>query len=151
MSNKELEVFRRKRIGVVFQLMNLIPMLTAEENITLPLLLNGKSRKERKIASESLLEITRMSKRAKHKPEELSGGEQQRVAIASALANDPDIILADEPTGELDSETGSEIITLLLDLSRKQKTAVVVATHDEKIVDVSDKKFRIQDGLINLP
>jgi putative ABC transport system ATP-binding protein len=149
LSNKELEIFRRKRVGVVFQLMNLIPMLTAEENITLPLMLNGRSRKERKIASESLLNITRMSERAKHKPDELSGGEQQRVAIASALANDPDIILADEPTGELDSENREEILDVFRELiDSYPNKCLIIVTHDKAIERIADRVLTINDGIL---
>jgi ABC-type lipoprotein export system ATPase subunit len=112
--------------------------------------LAGKSKEEQRAKAKSLLETVGLGKRLFHRPKELSMGEMQRVAIARALANNPEIIIADEPTGELDSKTAKEIIALLFDVNRKEKTAIVVATHDEKMVDVADRIYTIQDGILRL-
>lgn len=133
-------------MGFVFQTFNLLPTLNALENVELPMALAGKPRKEQKETALRLLESVRLGNRLFHRPKELSMGEMQRVAIARALANDPEIIIADEPTGELDSKTAREIITLLFEINRKEKATVVVATHDENIVDVADNIYMIQDG-----
>lgn len=141
---------RLSRMGFVFQTFNLLPTLNALENVELPMAIAGKSQKEQRERAERLLEAVKLSKRASHRPKELSIGEMQRIAIARALANDPEIIIADEPTGELDSKTAKEIISLLFDINRNRKTTVIVATHDEKIVDVADKIYMIQDGKLAL-
>ncbi len=147
-SEKELIKYRRQKIGFVFQFFNLIPTLTAKENIELPLRLSGSSSKLIKERTTELLEMVNIEARSQHKPEELSGGEQQRIAIAMALANKPEIILADEPTGELDTETGQEVLNLFKRLNRKQKLTEVIVTHDQRISKIADEKFNISDGKI---
>jgi len=150
LSSRECRKIRLLRMGFVFQTFNLLPTLNALENVELPLALTGKPRKEQREKALRLLEAVGLSNRLFHRPKELSIGEMQRVAIARALANDPEIIIADEPTGELDSKTAKEIIALLFDINRKEKTTVVVATHDEKIVDAADTIYTIQDGVLRL-
>ncbi len=148
LSGKERRKIRLQNIGFVFQTFNLLPTLTALENVELPMALAKTSQNDQKEKATKLLEVVGLADRLKHRPKELSVGEMQRVAIARALANRPSLILADEPTGELDSKTGSEIINLLSDLCKKQKTTVLVATHDEKVAEVADKTYRIHDGII---
>jgi putative ABC transport system ATP-binding protein len=138
------------RMGFVFQTFNLLPTLTALENVELPMSLADKPPKKQREKALGLLETVGLGKRLFHRPKELSMGEMQRVAIARALANNPEIIIADEPTGELDSKTSKEIIALLFDINRKEKATVVVATHDEKVVDVADTIYSIQDGNLRL-
>jgi putative ABC transport system ATP-binding protein len=147
LSDHALVNYRRKKIGFVFQGYNLIPNLTALENVMLPLTFEGVGGAERKQRASELLDSVGISgSKQKRKPGRLSGGEQQRVAIARALANKPSLILADEPTGNLDSETGKMIFGLLHDLSRTQNTTIVVVTHDLSIAGKTDKSFRLQDG-----
>jgi putative ABC transport system ATP-binding protein len=141
---------RLSHMGFVFQTFNLLPMLSALENVELPMAIAGKSGKDQQKKAASLLEAVGLSNRLFHRPKELSMGEMQRVAIARALANDPGIIIADEPTGELDSKTSKEIIALLSDIRRKEQATVVVATHDEKIVEAADSIYTIQDGRLRL-
>jgi len=150
LSNSKRRKIRLFRMGFVFQTFNLLPTLTALENVELPMSLADKPKKEQREKALRLLETVGLGKRLFHRPKELSMGEMQRVAIARALANNPEIIIADEPTGELDSKTAKEIIALLFDINRKEKTAVIVATHDEKIVDVADTIYTIQDGKLRL-
>lgn len=138
------------RIGFVFQTFNLLPTLTALENVELPMALAGKSQKKQRKKAVRLLEAVGLDIRLYHRPKELSIGEMQRVAIARALANGPELIIADEPTGELDSRTAKEIIGLLFDINRKRKATVIVATHDEKIVKVADTLYSIKDGKLRL-
>ena len=147
LSDNTLVNYRRKQIGFVFQGYNLIPNLTALENVMLPMSFNGTpaaTRKQR--ASELLNEVGISGDKQLRKPGKLSGGEQQRVAIARALANKPSLILADEPTGNLDTETGKKIFDLLHKLSREQKTTIIVVTHDLSIAGRTDESFRLQDG-----
>lgn len=146
MSEKELTHYRLKRVGFVFQSFNLIPNLTALENVMLPLEFGGIPHLEREKRATSLLEQVGLQQRVHHKPTELSGGEMQRVAIARALANDPTLILADEPTGNLDSESGEQIIKLLKNMATER--IVIVVTHNEKIVSKADMVFRIRDGVL---
>lgn len=147
MNDREIELFRRDRIGVVFQFMNLIPTLTAEENVALPLLIKGIETKNRKKKSNEMLTLTKMIERAKHKPGELSGGEQQRIAIAAALINDPDIIIADEPTGNLDTETCEEILDLFDSIMKKfPEKSMIIVTHDPAVERIAHRIFRIRDG-----
>jgi len=148
LTDKERRKIRLQNIGFVFQTFNLLPTLTALENVELPLALAKIPPKLQREKAVQLLETVGLTDRLQHRPKELSTGEMQRVAIARALVNNPCLILADEPTGELDSETGFEIIKLLLDLCRKHKTTVVVATHDEKVAKASDVKYSIRDGVI---
>lgn len=141
-----LAVFRRRQIGLIYQFYNLIPILTVEENLTLPLLLDG--RKPDKRITDNLIEKLGLSKRLTHLPNQLSGGQQQRVSIGRALVNNPALLLADEPTGNLDSENSKEIITLLRKFNKEQKQTVIIITHDEKIALAADRIISIEDGKI---
>lgn len=144
----ELAWLRAKKIGYVFQTFNLIPVLTAMENVLLPMIFTGVEREERTRRAKEMLTKVGLGERLNHKPGELSGGQQQRVAIARALVNDPVIVLADEPTGNLDLHTGLEIINLLKTLNMEKKVTIINATHDLKMIDVSDRIFWIRDGKI---
>ncbi len=137
---------RRRSIGFIFQSFGLVPMLSAEENVEIPLRLARTRVDERRRRARDLLDLVGLADRAAHRPGELSGGEQQRVAIARALANHPRLLLADEPTGQLDSETGREVISLLTDLVRAEAMAAVVATHDPALTAVADEVYRLEDG-----
>jgi len=150
LSSSKRRKIRLFRMGFVFQTFNLLPTLTALENVELPMSLADKPPKKQREKALGLLETVGLGKRLFHRPKELSMGEMQRVAIARALANNPEIIIADEPTGELDSKTSKEIIALLFGINRKEKATVVVATHDEKVVDVADTIYSIQDGNLRL-
>jgi putative ABC transport system ATP-binding protein len=150
LSGSERRKIRLLRMGFVFQTFNLLPTLNALENVELPMALAGKPQKEQREKAVRLVQAVGLSERLLHRPKELSIGEMQRVAIARALANDPEIIIADEPTGELDSKTAREIITLLFDINRKESTTVIVATHDEKMVETADTIYAIQDGKLRL-
>ena len=143
----DLAQIRGRKIGFVFQTFNLIPTLTAKENVALPMLFQGVPREERLKRAEELLEKVGLGERMEHLPNELSGGQRQRVAIARALSNDPEIILADEPTGNLDSKTGKEIINLFKRLNKEGKTIIVV-THDLDIASEASKILKIKDGQI---
>jgi putative ABC transport system ATP-binding protein len=145
-SDHQLTLFRREQIGFVFQFFNLIPTLTVLENITLPLELRGVSIREGARRAESLLERVGLVGRAETFPDKLSGGEQQRVAIARALAHEPSLVLADEPTGNLDEETGQQVLALLLELTRAVGKTLVMATHNPEIVPLADRVCRIHDG-----
>jgi len=142
----ELAWLRARKIGYIFQTFNLIPVLTALENVSLPMIFAGVGREERLERAKQLLERVGLGERLDHKPAELSGGQQQRVAIARALANNPVIVLADEPTGNLDLHTGLDIITLLKNLNSEKGVTIITATHDLKMIDVSDRIFWIRDG-----
>jgi len=142
----ELAWLRARKIGYIFQTFNLIPVLTAVENVSLPMIFAGVGREERLERATQLLERVGLGERLDHKPAELSGGQQQRVAIARALANNPVIVLADEPTGNLDLHTGLDIITLLKTLNAEKGVTIITATHDLKMIDVSDRIFWIRDG-----
>ncbi len=144
----ELAWLRCRKIGYIFQTFNLIPVLTALENVMLPMIFAGKPRDERLKKAAKLLEKVGLGDRLHHKPAELSGGQQQRVAIARALANDPSIILADEPTGNLDLNTGLEIIKLLKKLNEESGVTIFCATHDYKIIEVSDRIVWLRDGKV---
>lgn len=146
MNGDELAVFRRRNIGMVYQFYNLIPTLTAEENIMLPWLLDN--RKENRERLEELLVLLKLEKRAKHLPGQMSGGQQQRVSIGRALINHPAFILADEPTGNLDSKTGQEIIDLLKVSNQKYNQTILLITHDDKIALQADRIITIGDGSI---
>ena len=141
-----LAIFRRRQIGLIYQFYNLIPILTVEENITLPLLLDGRKPDKRLI--ESLVNRLGLSKRLTHLPNQLSGGQQQRVSIGRALVNNPALMLADEPTGNLDSENSKEIISLLRKLNKANNQTVIIITHDEKIALSADRIISVQDGKI---
>jgi putative ABC transport system ATP-binding protein len=144
----ELAWLRCRKIGYIFQTFNLIPVMTALENVTLPMIFAGLATDDAQTKGAKLLERVGLGDRLNHKPSELSGGQQQRVAIARSLANDPGIILADEPTGNLDLKTGKEIINLLKQLNEEQNVTVISATHDLKMIDVSDRVVWIRDGKI---
>ena len=145
-NENELAVFRRRKIGLVFQFYNLIPTLTAEENIMLPCLLDNRKPDAGKL--KMILETIGLTERAKHLPGELSGGQQQRVSVGRALINDPVLILADEPTGNLDSKTSREIIELFKLSNRRYNQTLIIVTHDEKIANQADRVITISDGQI---
>jgi putative ABC transport system ATP-binding protein len=147
MDEREIAIYRRKKIGFVFQSFNLLPTMNALENVALPLRLNGIPKKERMQRASQLLAQVGLSDRLYHRPTELSGGQQQRIAIARALANDPPIILADEPTGNLDSNSGELVMELLKDLNKNGKTIFVV-THDPRMERYADQVVRMFDGRI---
>ena len=147
LSEKRLSDIRRDRVGFIFQGFNLIPTLTALENVELPLMYRGVGRSRRRELARKALEATGLSERGGHKPSELSGGQQQRVAIARAIAPRPPIILADEPTGNLDSKTGEGVLSLLRELHRAGHTLIVI-THDMKVADGAERIVRISDGKI---
>ena len=144
----ELAWLRCRKIGYIFQSFNLIPVMTALENITLPMTFAGMSTDDAIDKGVRLLTMVGLGDRIQHKPVELSGGQQQRVAVARALANDPAIVLADEPTGNLDLKTGKEIIDLLRKMNKEQGVTIISATHDLKMLDVSDRVFWIRDGKV---
>jgi putative ABC transport system ATP-binding protein len=144
MGDKELTVFRKENIGFVFQFFNLIPTLTARENVLMPAMFDRVQKPEK---AEELLQLVGLSHRMEHHPNELSGGERQRVAIARALMNDPPIILADEPTGNLDSQTSLEIIDLFKSLNSRGKTIVLV-THERDIASFANNIITIKDGKV---
>ena len=145
----ELAWLRCRKIGYIFQTFNIIHVMTALENVTLPMIFAGMNNDEAVEKGIQLLELVGLGDRFRHKPFELSGGQQQRVAIARALANDPAIILEDEPTGNLDLNTGEEIISLLKNLSQERNMTVISATHDIKMLNVSDQVVWIRDGRID--
>ena len=144
----ELAWLRCRKIGYIFQTFNIIQVMTALENVTLPMIFAGVHNDAAVEKGIQLLKLVGLGDRFRHKPSELSGGQQQRVAVARALANDPAIILADEPTGNLDLTTGEEIIALLKSLSRERNVTIISATHDIKMLNVSDKVVWIRDGRI---
>lgn len=146
MNESELAIFRRRNIGIVYQFYNLIPNLTVDENIMLPCLLDQRKPDARKL--KRIVEMTGLSSRRKHLPGELSGGQQQRVAVGRALINDPAFILADEPTGNLDSRSGREVIELLMTANRKSRQTLILITHDENIALQADRIITISDGRI---
>ena len=139
---------RREKIGMIFQTFNLLPTLTAIENVALPLRLQGRNKKEAEQQASQMLERVGLAGRSTHKPDQVSGGERQRIAIARALIFKPPILLADEPTGNLDSKTGEEILSLLDDLHREFNTTMLLVTHNEEAAWHCDKILRLRDGLI---
>ena len=145
----ELAWLRCRKIGYIFQTFNLIPVMSALENVTLPMVFAGLSDDEARDKGVDLLGTVGLGDRVHHKPPELSGGQQQRVAVARALANDPAVVLADEPTGNLDLNTGKEIINLLRSLKEDKGVTIISATHDLKMLDVSDRIIWIRDGAID--
>jgi putative ABC transport system ATP-binding protein len=148
LSDGELVRYRLRQAGFVFQFFNLVPTLTAEENIELPMRLASKDGMARKARTKELLDLVGLAQRARHRPDELSGGEQQRIAIAVALANDPPLVLADEPTGELDTKTGQEVLNLFQRLNRDLKKTIVVVTHDARVAGIANRILDIRDGKI---
>lgn len=145
-NNKELAVFRRRRVGLIYQFYNLIPVLTAAENITLPTVMDGKKPDPAKV--EEMLELMDLKDRSGHLPSQLSGGQQQRVSIGRALFTAPDVILADEPTGNLDSKNSAEIIRLLRESNIKLGQTMIIITHDEGIAQQCDRIITMSDGKI---
>ena len=148
LKDKEISELRRRKIGFVFQFYNLIPVLTATENAALPLLLDGVKSAQAKAKATDWLEKVSLAERGSHRPDQLSGGQQQRVAIARALVSDPDLILADEPTGNLDSRAGDEIAGLLSQVSEKWGRAIIMVTHDPRIAAYADRIIFLKDGKI---
>lgn len=146
--DEEMSKTRRQKIGFVFQFYNLIPNLNVEENIMLPLLLDGKKMKYYEKQLAHILNVVGLSDRRKHTPRELSGGQQQRVAIARALITNPSILFADEPTGNLDSQTGSEIMNLLQEINQKTKQTIVMVTHSPEAAKCSSRIITVMDGII---
>ena len=145
----ELAWLRNRKIGYIFQTFNLIPVMTALENVTLPMTFAGMNNDDARDKGVELLKLVGLGDRFQHKPLELSGGQQQRVAVARSLANDPSIVLADEPTGNLDLSTGEEIIALLQMLSQERGVTIISATHDYKMLNVSDRVVWVRDGLVD--
>lgn len=148
MSDNDLSLFRRRHLGFIFQFFNLIPTMTAFENVLLPIVLDGQLSSEAKNRAKELLAKVGLSDRADHYPAQLSGGQMQRVAIARALIAKPLLILADEPTGSLDSKTGTEVMQILSDLVKTEKQTIVMVTHDSKTTSWASRTITIKDGLI---
>jgi putative ABC transport system ATP-binding protein len=148
LSDKEVTLIRRRNVGFVFQFFNLLPTLSAEENIALPLLIDGQNTKKHQEKIDRLLDLVGLSDRRDHKPDQLSGGQQQRVAIARAFVTDPAIVLADEPTGNLDSKTGEEILILLRHSCDEMGQTILVVTHDAKAASFADRVVFLMDGRI---
>ena len=148
LSDERLAKFRNRNIGFIFQFHHLLPEFTALENVAIPQMINGTSLKDASEKSKELLETIGLSERTEHKPAELSGGEQQRVAVARALANNPQIIFADEPTGNLDSANSEQIHKLIAELKKKYNKTFVIVTHNQNLVKLADKVFEIKDGKI---
>ncbi|ENK1243235.1 ABC transporter ATP-binding protein [Clostridium botulinum] len=148
LSENKLALFRRHNIGFVFQSYNLIPQLTALENVEMPLIFSGISKKERRDRAFQMLKKVGLKERAHHKPSELSGGQQQRVSIARALVNYPKIVLADEPTGNLDSKNSIEILNILKELNQTTGQTFVIVTHSSKVCDYANKIIKVVDGKV---
>ena len=145
-NEEELAIFRRRQVGLVYQFYNLIPVLDVRENITLPVLLDGRKVNENRL--EEMIQLLRLEGRENHLPNQLSGGQQQRVSIGRALMNAPSVVLADEPTGNLDSKKSQEIMTLLKESNKKYKQTLIMITHDENIALQADRIIAIEDGKI---
>ena len=148
LDRRQLVMYRRRVVGHIFQTLNLVPTLSAAENIALPMIVNQIPKRDRQSRIDELLETVQLTDRRKHKPDELSGGEQQRVAIAAAIANDPPIILADEPTGELDSETSQIIVDFLVQINKKYNKTTIMVTHNPIVAAATERILRIDDGVI---
>jgi len=148
MKDKQITLLRRRNVGFVFQFFNLIPTLTAEENVTLPILIDGKKISNYQERLDTLLELVGLSDRRRHKPEQLSGGEQQRVALARAMITEPTIVLADEPTGNLDSKTGTVIMELLRRSCEELGQTIIVVSHDPRASSFADRVVFLRDGKI---
>jgi len=148
MTESQLAQVRGKKIGFIFQSFNLVNTLTAKENIMLPMLFQSLNREQREKRAERLLRMVELDDRMDHKPTELSGGQQQRVAIARALSNNPEVILADEPTGNLDSKTGKSMMDFLKKLHKKENRTIVVVTHDKYIAENADRVNYLKDGMV---
>ena len=148
MNEQQQAAFRNRQIGFIFQFHQLLPEFTALENVMIPALIANQNNKKAKLKAEELLHYLQLSDRLEHKPSELSGGEKQRVAVARALINDPKIILADEPSGSLDSKNKEELHKLLFDLRKKFGLTIVIVTHDKELAALSDRIIEMKDGLI---
>lgn len=148
LSDAKRSAFRNKHMGFVFQFHQLLPEFTALENVMMPALIGGTSRREAKRRAEELLAFMGLSDRASHKPNELSGGEKQRVAVARALVNKPDVVFADEPSGSLDTQNKQELHRLFFDLRDRMGQTFVIVTHDEQLADLADRKISMKDGQI---
>ena len=148
MPERDLVAFRRRTIGFIFQAFGLLPILSAAENVEIPLRLVAAEPRARDARVAELLDLVGLAGRANHRPHELSGGEQQRVAIARALANRPRLLLADEPTGQLDSHTGRDIMALIRSIIRSEGTTAIVATHDPALIDLADRVLELRDGKV---
>ena len=148
MSEKKLALFRQKYIGFVFQSYNLLPTLTATENVNLPLILRNVPRKKRIMKAKEMLKAVGLENRSKHKPAQMSGGQQQRVSIARAFVNDPAIVFADEPTGNLDTRTAFEMISLITGLAQQHKQTLVIVTHNLELAKYTDQVIHLRDGKI---
>lgn len=146
LNESELASFRQKYIGFVFQSYNLIPTLTAQENVALPLIFQGMSKKERDQRAKEMLEAVGLGKRLKHKPKEMSGGQQQRVSIARAFVNRPQILFADEPTGNLDTHTTLEVMDIITKIAKEFNQTLIIVSHDPEIADYAHKIITVQDG-----
>lgn len=146
LNETNLAIFRRRQVGLIYQFYNLIPVLNVEENITLPMLLDGKKPDEERL--KKVLDVLQLTNRKFHLPNQLSGGQQQRVSIGRAIINNPSIVLADEPTGNLDSKNSEDIIELLKDSNRRYNQTLIVITHDERIALQADRVIAIEDGKI---
>lgn len=149
LSDRERARLRNRKVGFVFQFYHLLPEFNALENVILPLWIRGDNGKDAQKKGTDVLNVVGLGERLNHRPSQLSGGEQQRVAIARALINDPEVLLCDEPTGNLDSETGKNIIELLWDLNVRRKTTLIIVTHDAEIAKAAQKILHIKDGRIN--
>jgi putative ABC transport system ATP-binding protein len=148
MKDKEQSIMRRRDIGFVFQFYNLVPNLSVEENVMLPILLDGKKVKDHRSRLDEILELVGLSDRRKHTPRELSGGQQQRVAIARALINEPEILLADEPIGNLDSKTGMEVMALMQNINKKKAKTIVQVTHSKEAAEYGNRIIKVRDGRV---
>lgn len=148
MNDSSLSEFRNKHVGFVFQFHHLLEEFSARENVMMPMLIAGVNRRDAEHRADELLQLVSMSHRAEHRPSALSGGEQQRVAIARALANNPSVVLADEPTGNLDSATRDDIQRLFFDLRERTNQTFVIVTHDDALAQMSDRKIVMSDGRI---
>jgi lipoprotein-releasing system ATP-binding protein len=149
LNDEKLSLFRNQHIGFVFQFHHLLPEFSAAENIAIPLMIKGESKYKALVRAGELLNMVGLGERSSHKPAELSGGEQQRIAVARALANNPDIIFADEPTGNLDSLNSGILHKLFIDLKEKLGTTFLIVTHNPQLVNLGDKVFEMKDGIIN--
>ncbi len=148
LKGRDLEYFRNKEIGFVFQFHHLLPEFSALDNVCIPAWIKGSNKTKAKQRAKELLDIMQLGNRIDHKPNQMSGGEQQRVAIARALINEPSIILADEPTGNLDSNTAKQIYELIQKLNKELQQTFILVTHNQELMDISNKVFSIKDGVI---
>ena len=148
LNEKQLDIFRNKEIGFIFQFHHLLPEFTALENVCIPAFINGSSQKKAEKRAKELISFLGLKDRVNHKPSELSGGEQQRIAVARALMNEPSIIMADEPSGNLDSVSSTELHKLFFDLRKEFKQTFIIVTHNKELADMSDRKLIMKDGMI---